>query len=153
MKKVVYVLFVVVLISFSCVAFAQESPAAPVDPAPSSTVAEPFAQIDGLVENMLKAFNDQDSKAFYVDFAKAMAAIATEQAFKTLYTDMYMAQYGKYVSRKLVTEKSVVTDDATVGLVVYSAVFEKNEKIQISVNVMREEGNWKLMQVQFGPEQ
>ena len=153
MKKLGIIAIAMLLIGLPWSVSAQDTAGGTPEPAVVVTGGDHFEQIEVLVEKMLKGYNDQDFKAFYADFAQAMAAIATEQAFKALYTDMYMAQHGKCVSRKLVKEKSVVSDDAPVGLAVYSAVFEKNEKIQISVNVMKEEGGWKLMQVQFGPEQ
>jgi hypothetical protein len=41
--------------------------------------------------------------------------------------------------------------DADTPLVVYQAEFEKNKKVKISVNFMKEEGVYRVVQIQFNP--
>lgn len=138
--------------------------AAEMPPAPgNATVAAPVAvsvpageptelpAMEGMLDKALAAYNSGDYKVFYADYAKTMAAVTTEQAFKTLYVDSYMANFGKYQSRTLVKDQTVIVPDAPVALVVFEAVFEKNPKTKISVNFTREEGAWKVMQIQFAP--
>jgi len=103
--------------------------------------------LEPTVDAALKAYNEQDWKAFYKDYAKMMAGIATEQAFGTMYKGMYWPKYGKYESKKLIDKESVLLGD--MPLLVYEAKFEKAEKVKVSINFTTEEGKLKLMQVQF----
>ncbi len=52
-----------------------------------------------------------------------------------------MKTYGKYVSRKLIKGESLA----------FEGKFEKAQKVKISVNFMKEEGAYKIMQIQFAP--
>ncbi|NLI79084.1 MAG: hypothetical protein GX442_21905 [Candidatus Riflebacteria bacterium] len=129
--------------------FAQE-PAPAADPA--APADDQMKGLDAMVDKALEAYNNQDFKAFYADFTSTMAGITTEQAFSTMYTNMYFNKYGKYKSRELIKEETVVPAnpaETPVGLLQYKAVFEKNEQVKISVNITREGDAWKLMQVQF----
>ncbi|RCK79074.1 MAG: hypothetical protein OZSIB_0416 [Candidatus Ozemobacter sibiricus] len=113
---------------------------------------ETMKALEAMIDKALDAYNKQDWKAFYADFAPAMAAICTEQAFQTMYIGMYMNQFGQYKSRELIKEKTVVPAnpaDAPVGLLQYKAVFEKNAQVEIAVNITRDGNAWKLMQIQF----
>jgi len=142
------------------VVWAQDTPLAAsatgaVEPGNSEPAkgGDAIANADAMLEKALVAYNKQDPKAFYADFAQSMAAIATEQAFQALYVGMYMKDFGQYKSRELLKDKCVVPADSTVGLLQYKAVFEKNEKMTIAVNIVKEGDAWKLMQVQFNKEQ
>lgn len=114
---------------------------------------ETMKALEAMIDKALDAYNKQDWKAFYADFAPAMAAICTEQAFQTMYIGMYMQQFGQYKSRELIKDKTVVPADATVGLLQYKAVFEKNAQVEIAVNITRDGNAWKLMQIQFNAAQ
>ncbi|MFN7976061.1 MAG: hypothetical protein U0166_27625 [Acidobacteriota bacterium] len=105
------------------------------------------AKLEGMLDNALKAYNAQDAKAFYADYAKSLAGIATDQAFNTMYKDGYMKDLGKFVSKTMVKEKSVVTGDFP--LMVFNAKFDKNEKVTLSCNFTKEDGNFKIMQIRF----
>ena len=96
------------------------------------------------VDKMLKAYNDNDWKAFFTDYAKSMAALATEPTYKMLYGDK---GFGKFVSKKLIDKETVSANDTP--LLVYEAEFEKEKKVKISVNFTKEDGQLKVMQVQF----
>lgn len=141
-------LLVALVITIAPVLYAQE-PAAPAAPAESAKATDPMIAMEAMVEKALAAYNKQDFKAFYADFAKSMEAIATEQAFQTMYVGMYMKDYGQYKSRELLKDKCSVADDSPVALLQYKAVFEKNPAITIGVNFTKEGDAWKLMQIQF----
>ena len=100
-----------------------------------------------LIDNALWAYNKEDCKTFYKDYAIMLANIATELAFKTMYIDMYKEKYGKFVSKTLIREKSVYVDSGP--LLVYKAIFEKNSNIQISVNFTKERDGYKITQISF----
>ena len=111
----------------------------PADPKP----------LEAMTDKALAAYNAGDAKVFYADFAKMMASIATEQTFNMMYRDMYMKTYGKYVSRKLIKSESSIFEDTP--LMVFEAEFEKAKKVKVSVNFMKENGVYKIMQMQFAP--
>lgn len=106
-------------------------------------------KLDTMIDKALTAYNNKDWKAFYADWAESMSSIATEQSFNALYTGMYQNNFGHYKSRKPIPAETVLSCDSPVGLIVSSGVFEKNEKVKISVNVIREKDSWKIMQIQF----
>jgi hypothetical protein len=105
--------------------------------------------LDAMLDKALAGYNANDHTAFYGDFAKMMASIATQQVFNTMYRGMYFTTYGKYVTRTPIKEQTVLLGDSP--LLVYAAEFEKNKKVKISVNFIKEEGVFKIMQIQFGP--
>ena len=106
-----------------------------------------LAPLEAKVEKALEAYNRGDHTAFYGDFAKMMASIATEQAFNTMHRGTYFTTYGKYQSRKLIKAETVAMGDTP--LLVYAAEFEKNKRVKISVNFTTEEGVLRVMQIQF----
>ncbi len=120
-------------------------PALAADPFPGVTEAE-FKTMNPQVDRAMAAYNKGDWKAFYADFAKMMAGIATEQAFKTLYTDMYKPKYGNYKSRKLAASRS--SGSPMNAVVSYDGVFDKGPA-KIDINFIKEGSAWKLQQVQF----
>jgi hypothetical protein len=101
--------------------------------------------LDAMVEKAMKAYNEGDSKAFFADYAKLLAGVATPATFDVLYKNKAMPEFGKFVSRKLVSAQSVVTGETP--LLVYEAKFEKNPRVKLAVNFMQEEGKPKVMQV------
>jgi hypothetical protein len=105
------------------------------------------AKLEAMVDKAMKAYNDEDAKAFFADYAKSMAAIATEQVFKNLYVDQAKRDFGKYVSREPIAAQTVTIGDFP--LLVYQAKFEKNDKVKISVNFTFEDGAFKVMQIRF----
>lgn len=109
--------------------------------------AQDVAKLEGMLDNALKAYNAQDAKTFYADYAKSLAGIATPQAFETMYKNNYMVNFGKYVSKTMIKGESVTTGDFP--LFVYTAEFEKNKKVKVSCNFTKEDGNYKIMQIQF----
>jgi hypothetical protein len=115
----------------------------------AETPADPKA-LDAMVGKALEAYNVGNHTAFYADFAKLMASVTTEQTFNVMYRGMYFTTYGKYVSRTSpVKAETVLLGDSP--LLVYVGRFEKNEKVKISVNFMKEEGAFKIMQIQLAP--
>jgi hypothetical protein len=103
--------------------------------------------LDPIVDKALAGYNALDAKVFFADYAKALAAVATEPTFDMMYKDMFFKTYGKYISRQPINVETVF--DADTPLVVYQAEFEKNKKVKISVNFMKEDGAFKVVQIQF----
>lgn len=107
---------------------------------------ETFKTLDAMVDKVIKAYNAGNWKAFYADYAKAMSGIATEQAFNSLYTNMYKKQFGDIKSRKLNTSRTTMPGEN--GLTVYDVTCSKKNAV-LSVNWMKENGQWKVQQVQL----
>jgi len=102
-----------------------------------------LASLEPMIDKALEGYNKKDSKAFFADYAKKMASIATDQVFNTMYMDDYMKNLGKYKSKTLIKKETVLMGDFP--LVVYTAEMEKG-KAKISVNFTKEEGSAKIMQ-------
>jgi hypothetical protein len=103
--------------------------------------------LDPIVDKALAGYNAGDSKAFFADYAKLVAAIATETTFNAMYKGVYLQMYGKYISREPIKAETVLEGDTP--LLVYQGEFEKNKKVRISVNFIKESGAFKVMQIQF----
>ena len=101
--------------------------------------------LDAIVEKTMKAYNEGDAKAFFADYAKALAGVATPATFDALYKNGALKEFGKYESKKLIAAQSVAAGETP--LLVFEAKFEKNPKVKLSVNFMQEEGKPKVMQV------
>jgi hypothetical protein len=112
-----------------------------------SAYAADQKSLDTVVDKALAGYNAGDSKAFFADYAKMVAAVATEATFNAMYKGMYFQTYGKYISRQPIKAETVLEGDTP--LLVYQAEFEKNKKVKISVNFIKEDGAFKVMQIQF----
>ena len=101
--------------------------------------------LEGTVDKALAAYNAGDSKAFFADYASAVASIATDQTFKSLYEGVYKNDIGTYVSKEPIPAESVTTGDMI--LLVYQAKFSKADKVKLSVNFTKEGKDYKIMQI------
>ncbi len=100
------------------------------------------------VDRALKAYNDDDSKKFWAEFAKIVDAIKTKETFDALYVNGYKPIFGKFVKLgDLIKEKTVL--DGEIGAVFWKAEFEKNKTAYIAVNWMKEGNDVKLVQLQI----
>jgi hypothetical protein len=104
------------------------------------------------VDKALKAYNEGDSKAFWADFSATVNALKTKEAFDAIYTNGYKKLYGDFVKRgDLVKDKSVL--EGEIGLVRYKAEFDKDKKLEIDVNWIKEDKKIKFMQIQINKPQ
>ena len=88
-------------------------------------------------------------KAFYGSgWAQQTKAIQTEQTFTTLYTNMYLKQYGTLKSRKI--SESTSSFGPMNAVLMYDAEFSK-KKGKLAVNWFKEGGTWKIQQLQVAP--
>jgi hypothetical protein len=100
------------------------------------------------VDNALKAYNDDDYKKFWADFSKMADALKTKKTFEALYTNGYKKLYGNHVKRgDMIKEKSSL--DGDIGLVRYWAEFEKDKKLEIDINWVKEDKTVKFIQIQI----
>ena len=106
-----------------------------------------MAALDKQIDKLMLAFNDKDTKVFYSDWSKSMAALCTPAMFKMMFVDMHMKKYGKYVSREIIEAETVVIANQPNALLVYKAEFEKNKKVKLAINLIKEDGKWKIQQV------
>jgi hypothetical protein len=116
----------------------------------------PAAAADGVdlktleksVDKALKAYNDGDHKNFWAEFSKTVDALKTKEIFDVLYTNGYKATYGKLVKRgELIKDRSELTGET--GLARYKAEFEKDKKVQIDINWVKEGNEIKFQQIQI----
>jgi hypothetical protein len=104
------------------------------------------------LEKALKAYNDDDHKKFWAEFATSVNALKTKETFDALYTNGYKKEHGKFVKRgDLVKEKSTL--EGEIGLVRYKAEFEKDKKVEIDVNWVKEDKKIKFIQIQINKPQ
>ena len=104
--------------------------------------------LEAKVDNCMTAYNAKNWKNFFKDYAKMVAAICTEQTFKTLYVNTAHKDFGAYKSRSRDDSRSTFSDMN--GLLVYKAVFAKKTGT-LSVNFFKEDGEWKVQQVRIDP--
>ena len=100
------------------------------------------------LDRALKAYNDDDHKKFWAEFAKTVDALKTKETYEALYTNGYKPMYGKLLKRgEMIKDKSAL--EGPVGLVRYLAEFEKNKKVEIDVNWEKEGKEVKFIQIQI----
>jgi hypothetical protein len=107
-------------------------------------------KLDAKIDQALDAYNAGDAKKFWADYAKSVQSIATPQAFKALYVDGFMKSHGKVKvkERKFLEKESILTGDDL--LLQYEAEFDKVKKGKIAVNMVKEDGDYKFVQILFG---
>jgi ABC-type transporter MlaC component len=141
MKTLTRLFVMVTTLAFTTFCFAQDN-----------LNADIVKQLEPISNKALEAYNAGDQAAFFKDYAKAMAAIATPQIFDTMYKAQHMANLGKLLSKELSKSETVAMEGLETPLLVYSAKFEKNANVKVAINFMKEEGAWKIMQVTFQPQ-
>ena len=100
------------------------------------------------LDRALQAYNNDDHKKFWAEFAKTVDALKTKETYDALYTNGYKPMYGKLVKRgEMIKDKSAL--EGPVGLVRYLAEFEKNKKVEIDVNWEKEGKEVKFIQIQI----
>jgi hypothetical protein len=121
----------------------------------SATAADDKIDVKALEKSLdkaLKAYNDDDPKKFWAEFCAAADALKTRETFDALYTNGYKKTYGKFVKRgDLLKDKSTL--DGEIGLVRYTAEFEKGKKLEIDANWVKEGKEIKFMQIQINKPQ
>lgn len=106
-------------------------------------------KLEAIVDNALKAYNDEDHKKFFADYSKLIKDAFNEQTFKALYVDGTKKMYGKYKdkTKKIYKPKTVTKGD--MPTLVYVAEFEKEPKVMIAINFVTEDGAYKVLQILF----
>ena len=139
MKKVILSIFIFVFcLSFSVLA--QDA---------VNAQAKILADLEPMVADTLAGYNAENYEEYFMHFAKSMKAIATPQVFKNMVMNMWKKKVGEFKSRVLVEKKCSFNDDFP--LLVFEGTF-KNSKMMISVNFMKEDGKYKIMQFRIDPE-
>ena len=108
-----------------------------------------LAALDKQVGTVMEGYNANNWKTFYGSgWAQQTKAIQTEQTFTTLYTNMYLKQYGTLKNRKI--SESTSSFGPMNAVLIYNADFSK-KKGKLAVNFFKEGGNWKIQQLQVTP--
>jgi ribosomal protein S20 len=104
------------------------------------------------VDKALKAYNDDDHKKFWAEFSKMADALKTKEIFDALYTNGYKKTFGKLVKRgDLIQDKSTL--EGEIGLARFTAEFEKDKKLEVDVNWVKEGKDIKFQQIQINKPQ
>ena len=106
-------------------------------------------QLTAQVEKLLDAYNKDDSKAFFADWAKTVESIANQMTYDALYKLGAKNDVGTYVAKsaKFRKEGSLLEGDFLV--VYFDAEFSKEKQGQIAVNFQKEGDAYKFLQVQL----
>ncbi len=108
-----------------------------------------LAALDKQVGTVMEGYNANNWKAFYGSgWAQQTKAIQTEQTFKSLYSNMYLKDYGTLKNRKI--SDSASTFGPMNAVLIYNADFSK-KKGKLAVNFFKEGGAWKIQQLQVTP--
>lgn len=101
------------------------------------------------VEKLMEAYNKDDVKTFFANWAKVVESITNAQTYDSLYKNAAKKELGKYTPKSVKFRKdgSVLTGDYLV--VHFEAEFEKSKTGQITVNFAKEGNDYKFMQVKF----
>ena len=126
---------------------ATPKPATPAPATPDPKIVEKAQPLEAVLEKALTAYNDSDAAAFGAEFSKTATPPASAEIYQKIYGDIYKADLGNYVSRKL--NAGETTPDADRGLLVCDAKFEKAPKVKVSANFTRENGALKIVQLRF----
>ncbi len=119
---------------------------------PSAHGAEPMAdpkQLTAQVEKLLAAYNKDDSKTFYADWAKSVAAITTPQTYDLLFKNMAKKELGDYQPNTLALRKEGSVLSGEFLVVYFEAKFAQDVPGLVSVNFQHEDGKYKFLQVQL----
>ena len=114
----------------------------------AQTPAE-YKDLEEMATKLFEAYNKDDVKAFFTDWAKAAEAITTPQVYEALYKNGAKKMVGDYVAKsiKFRKEGSVLSGDI---LVVYFETAFSNEKDGlVTVNFVKEGDAYKFLQVRM----
>lgn len=120
---------------------------APKATASSSSSDSQLGTLEPILDKALAAYNKGDPKAFWADFSKQMSSITTKETFDALYVQGAKKEFGNFVSK--VIKKDECSFNADTPLLIYVGEFEKNKKVKISVNFIKDGNDLKLMQIRF----
>ena len=100
------------------------------------------------VDRALEAYNKEDAKAFYAEWASQTKPAQNEEIFKKSYVEGYKKKFnGALKSKQLIAdERSKYDKEAPV--LIYQGEFEKR-KTKIVLGFMKDGEAFKLMQVTF----
>src|SRR5262245_2035976 len=106
-------------------------------------------KLEGQVEKLLEAYNKDDVKAFFANWASSVKSIATEQTYKALYKDGAKKDLGEYTTKtaKFRKEGSVVRGENM--NVYFEAQFAKSKSGLVTANFTKEKGEYKFIQVKM----
>jgi hypothetical protein len=106
------------------------------------------AKVTAQLEKLLDAYNKDDVKTFFSDWAKAAEAIATPETYNALYKLNGKDVVGDYVPKSLKLRKETSVFDGPVIAVFFDAEFTKEKSGEVAANFLFEDGAYKILQVQ-----
>jgi hypothetical protein len=133
--------FVPITVALLTLAMFSAAPARAADADPKKLEAQ--------VVTLLEAYNKDDVKGFFSDWAKSVESITTEQVYDALYKKGAKKDLGDYTAKsiKFRKEGSVLSGDFL--LVHFEAAFSKEKDVLISANLAKEGDGYKFIQVRI----
>jgi hypothetical protein len=100
-------------------------------------------------DRALEAYNKEDAKAFYAEWAAATKAAQQEGIFTKSYVEGYKKKFnGALKTKKLVADERTSYDKNGGPVLIYEGEFEKR-KTKIVLGFMKDGETFKLLQVTF----
>jgi hypothetical protein len=100
------------------------------------------------VEKLLAAYNKDDIKAFFTDWSKdAKQALGNQPVYDALYKNGAKIALGEYVPKTLKFRKEGSVLDEETPAVYFEAEFSKEKVGVIAINFMKEDGEYRFVQV------
>jgi len=125
---------------FSSVAFSQEL-------LTQTETKQLIATLENLSDEALDGYNLGDRIKFYEFFTKTIEDAITPQYFQAIFIGGYKKEFGDIYSKELAIEKSNLNLDYP--MLVYKAVFEKNDDILVTINFVNEYGAYRIAHIKF----
>ncbi|NQT32725.1 MAG: hypothetical protein HQ594_03520 [Candidatus Omnitrophica bacterium] len=118
------------------------------DVLPEKEREEFIKEYSPIADEALKAYNEEDFKEFYKNFAKRRFA-RSEVIFRSTWIKGYEKGYGKLLSKEL--DLKGCSFNMVSPFLYYKAKFEKNDKAEIKVIFVEEGDTYKIFHVRFDP--
>ncbi len=106
-------------------------------------------KLEAQMEKLLAAYNKDDVKAFFKDWASAAQPITNEATYNALYKNGSKPMFGEYKPKTIKFRKEGSVLDGDTLVVYFEAEFSKEKSGLVAVNFEKEKGDYKFIQVQI----
>jgi len=106
-------------------------------------------QLEAQLEKLLEAYNKDDLKTFYADWAKEAEFLTSPDVYSALYKLGGKDVVGSYVPKTLKFRKETSVLDGPVLVVFFDAEFSKEKYGEVAANLSWEDGKYKFTQVRL----
>jgi hypothetical protein len=110
-------------------------------------------KLEEQMEKLLKAYNEDDVKKFFADWASQAESLANQQVYDALYKNGSKQAVGDYKPKTIKFRKEGSVLKGEILVVYFDAEFTKEKAGQVAVNYAYEKGAYKFIQVQIAKKQ